>query len=343
MEVDVGRAAACRNMNLAEWYRDRRVIVTGGLGFVGSNLAHRLVGLGASVRIVDVAAPGSGANLHNVEGILPQIELWRADLRDRAVVEAMLDGEDVLFNLAAQVGHAASMQDPEYDLSINAVCQLSIVEACRRLRPDIKVVYTATRQMYGRADDLPIDETQPINPVDYNGVSKRAGELFHLVAHRAHGLRATSLRLTNTYGPRMRCRDARLTFLGDWMRRLLMDEPLVVFGTGEQIRDFNYVEDVVDALLAAAADPRTDGQIYNLGSDEPVRLIDLAQMAIDVFGRGRFELAPFPPDRLSIDIGDYQGDYSRIRDALTWRPSVSLREGLRRTLDFVDCHRAWYL
>ncbi len=330
-------------MNWANWYRDRRVVVTGGLGFIGSNLAHRLVGLGARVRIVDAALPDTGANPFNLGGIENGVELWQADLRDRDVIDAMLIDQEVLFNLAGQVGHLASMQDPEYDLTINAVCQLAIVEACRRLRPDIKVVYTATRQMYGRTGELPIDEEHPINPIDYNGISKRAGELFHLVAHRAYGLRTTSLRLTNTYGPRMRCRDARQTFLGEWIKRLLNDEPIQVYGTGDQIRDLNYVDDVVTALLATAVHPATDGQVYNLGSSEPTRLLDLAHLMIDVFGAGSVERAPFPPERSRIDIGDYHGDYSRLRAAVAWEPIVPLRLGLQRTLEFVGHHKSEYL
>lgn len=330
-------------MKWVDWYRNKRVVVTGGLGFIGSNLAHRLVNLGARVRIIDAALPGSGANPHNLDGVRESVEIWEADLRDPTIAVEAIGGQAVLFNLAAQTSHMASMEDPASDLAINAASQLNIVEACRQTEPTIKIVYTATRQMYGRSCDLPIDETHPIDPVDYNGVSKRAGEMFHLVAHRAYGLNVTSLRLTNTYGPRMRCFDARLMFLGDWVRRLLVGQPLLVYGSGDQIRDFTYVDDVVDALLAAAAHPDTNGQIYNLGGSEPIRLADLAQLVIDLVGSGSVEYVPYPADRLRIDVGDYHGDFSRLQATLAWTPRVSLRDGLRRTVDFVDRHRAWYL
>ncbi len=330
-------------MNPVEWYRNKRIVITGGLGFIGSTLAHRLVGYGARVRVVDAALAGSGANPLNIRGIESAIELWHADLRDHNVIETMLVDQDVLFNLAAQAGHLASMEDPETDLTINATCQLRIAEACHRLNPTLKIVHTATRQMYGRTHELPIDEDHAINPIDYNGVSKRAGELYLLVGHRAHGLRVTSLRLTNTYGPRMHCRDARQHFLGDWVRRLLTDQPILIFGNGSQIRDFNYVDDVVAALLSAAAEPSTDGRVYNLGSDEPISLTDLAQTLIAVNGRGRIEYTPFPPDRQRIDIGDYHGDFTRIHAALAWAPTTSLRTGLASTLAFVNQQRAGYL
>lgn len=330
-------------MKWVDWYRNKHVVVTGGLGFIGSNLAHRLVSLGARVRIVDAALPGSGANPHNLDDIRDSVEIWEADLRDPTAAVDAISGQAVLFNLAAQTSHIASMEDPVNDLAINAGSHLNIVEACRQTEPAIKIVYTATRQMYGRSCDLPIDETHPIDPVDYNGVSKRAGEMFHLVAHRAYGLNVTSLRLTNTYGPRMRCFDARLMFLGEWIRRLLVGQPLLVYGSGDQIRDFTYVDDVVDALLAAAAHPDTNGQIYNLGGSEPIRLADLARLVIDLVGSGSVEYVPYPADRLRIDIGDYHGDFSRLQATLAWTPRVSLRDGLRRTVDFVDRHRAWYL
>ena len=331
------------NMTWAEWFHGRRALITGGLGFIGSNLARRLVALGAQVRIVDAALPGSGANPHNLDGLEHQVEAWRADLRNGEVVTAMLIGQDVLFNLAAQVGHLASMEDPVTDLAINASCQLAIVEACRRVAPEIRVVHTATRQFYGRTSGEPTDETHPIAPVDYNGVSKRAGELYHLVAHQVYGLRATSLRLTNTYGPRMRCRDGRQTFLGEWVRCLLKDEPLLVYGDGMQVRDLNHVDDVVTALLATAASSDTIGQAYNLGGREPIRLVDLAGLMIGLAGRGRIAHVPFPGARRRIEIGDYLGDYTRIATTIGWQPTIDLRAGLRGTLDFFETQREHYL
>ncbi len=329
-------------MNLTQAFQGKNALITGGLGFIGSNLAHRLVSLGAKVRIVDSQQPGTGANRFNLQGITENIEIRIADLRDAAVVSEMIREQDILFNLAGLVSHVESMQFPQNDLEVNAACQLAIVEACRKQNPNIKMVYAGTRQIYGRSRYLPVDENHPVDPLDYNGVTKRAGELYHLVAQRVYGLHAVSLRMTNTYGPRMHCKDGRLTFLGDWIRRLFAGQPIEIYGTGAQIRDLNYVDDVVDALLLAVTRPEASGQVYNLGSSEPIRLLDLAQLMIEVFGAGRYEIRPFPPERLRIDIGDYQGDYSKIQTALGWQPQTSLREGLTRTFEYYRQHQEHY-
>lgn len=323
-------------------FQGKNVLITGGMGFIGSNLAHRLVALGARVRIVDSAQPGTGANWFNLQGIDQDIELRVADLRDTDVVREMIAGQDYLFNLAGLVSHIDSMQFPHRDMEVNSACQLSIVEACRKENPTIKVVYSGTRQVYGRTQYLPVDENHPVDPVDYNGVSKRAGELYHIIGQRVYGLQATSLRLTNTFGPRMHCKDGRLTFIGDWIRRLQTGLPLEVFGSGKQIRDLNFVDDVVNALLLTASKPESNGQIYNLGSPEPICLLDLARLMIEIFGKGRYEIHPFPKERLRIDIGDYHGNYSKIQAEIGWQPEVSLRDGLVRTFKYYCEHQEHY-
>jgi len=329
-------------MKFSEFFQGKNVLVTGGLGFIGSNLVQRLVSLGAHVRIVDSALPDTGANHFNLHGVAANVELQLADLRDAHVATDMIAGQDYLFNLAGLVSHVDSMQAPQNDLEINAACQLSIVEACRKNNPSIKIIYAGTRQVYGRSRYLPVDEKHPIDPMDYNGVTKRAGEMYHLVAQRVYGLHTASLRMTNTYGPRMHCKDGRLTFLGDWIRRLFVGQPLEIYGSGEQVRDLNFVDDVVDALLLAASSERSAGQVYNLGSPEPICLLDLAQLMIEIFGSGSFQLRPFPSERLQIDIGDYHGDYSKIRAELGWQPKTSLREGLARTFDYYRQHQEHY-
>jgi UDP-glucose 4-epimerase len=321
-------------MTLSKYFQGKNVLITGGLGFIGSNLAHRLVAWDAKVRIVDSANPAAGGNRFNLAGIESRVELQIADLRDAAVVNEMIQGQDILFNLAGLVSHLDSMQFPQNDLNVNAACQLAIIEACRTQNPAIKIVYAGTRQVYGRARYQPVDENHPIDPVDYNGVTKRAGEMYHIVGQRVYGLHAASLRMTNTYGPRMYCKDARLTFLGDWIRRLFAGQPIEIYGTGQQIRDLNYVDDVVDALLLTVSSAAATGQVYNLGSPEPIRLLDLARLMIEIFGGGHYEIRAFPPERLRIDIGDYQGNYSKIQAELGWQPQISLRDGLARTFDY---------
>ncbi len=324
------------NLPYLEKFRGKKVLITGGLGFIGSNLAHALVNLGAEVLIVDSLIPDYGGNLFNVQEIKDKVRINIADVRDRSSMDYLVQGQDYLFNLAGQVSHLDSMRDPFTDLEINCRSQLSILESCRYNNPHIKIVFASTRQIYGVPDYLPVDERHLLHPTDVNGINKMAGEWYHIVYNNVYGVRATSLRLTNTYGPRMRVRDARQTFLGLWLRLVVEGKELVIYGDGSQVRDLNYVDDVVDALLRAAADDQANGQVYNLGSDEPISLLHLAQMLIQLAGKGSYKLVPWPDNRKRIDIGDYYGDYRKIRSKLGWRPRVSLEEGLRRSLRYYE-------
>lgn len=329
-------------IDVTDAFAGKRALITGGLGFVGSNLARRLVEARAEVLLVDSMIPAYGGNLFNISGIEDRIRVNISDVRDVHGMEYLVQKQDYLFNLAGQVSHLDSMQDPYTDLEINCRSQLSILEACRKHNPTVKVIYAGTRQIYGRPQYLPVDETHPIEPADINGVHKVAAEWYHLVYYRVYGLRTVSLRITNTYGPRMRVKDARQTFIGWWLRQIVEGQELQIFGDGLQIRDFNYMDDLVTALLLAAVSPAADGEVYNLGGDEPIALRDLAALLVDINGSGSYKLSPFPPDRKRIDIGDYCGDYTKIRAQLGWHPTVSLREGLDRTLAFYRQHRAQY-
>lgn len=319
-----------------------RVLITGGLGFIGSNLAHRLVELGASVTLVDSLIPEYGGNLHNIRGIEAQVRVNIADVRDEYSMNFLVQGQDYLFNLAGQTSHLDSMRNPYTDLDINCRAQLSILEACRKHNTAIKVVYASTRQIYGKPDYLPVDERHLLHPVDVNGINKMAGEWYHILYNNVYGIRSCALRLTNTYGPRMRVKDARQTFLGIWIKQLIDGETIQVWGDGLQIRDFTYVDDCVEAMLLAAASPNAYGQIFNLGSDETINLRDLAALIVEFGTNGRYEIIPYPADRKPIDIGDYYGDYRLIRGRLGWRPQIGLREGLARTIAFYREHQQFY-
>ena len=323
-------------------FQDSRVLITGGIGFIGSNLARSLVGLGARVTLADSLIPQYGGNLRNIVDIQDRVTVNVCDVRDRFAFEYLVREQDYLFNLAGQTSHLDSMTDPQTDLDINAAAQLSILEACRRINPQIRLVFASTRQLYGRPDYLPVDEKHPIRPVDVNGINKLAGEGYHLLYSSVYGIRASVLRLTNTYGPGMRVKDARQTFLGIWVRQLLQGEPIKVFGDGTQLRDFNYVDDCVDALLRAAADDTAVGKVYNLGSSEVVTLNDLARTLTALVPGSRFETVPFPPERKAIDIGDYYSDFSLIRRELGWQPGIDLQAGLTRTLDYFRANGAHY-
>jgi UDP-glucose 4-epimerase len=325
-----------------EAFAGARVLITGGLGFIGSNLAHRLVDLGAHVTLVDSLIPAYGGNLRNIYDIEDRVRVNIADVRDEYSMNYLVQGQDYLFNLAGQTSHLDSMRDPYTDLEINCRSQLSILEACRKHNDQIKIVYAGTRQIYGKPDYLPVDERHLLHPTDVNGINKMAGEWYHIVYNNVYGIRGCVLRLTNTYGPRMRVKDARQTFLGIWIKKLIDEEPIQVFGDGLQIRDFTYVDDCVEAFLRAAAADGAAGQIFNLGSDETINLRNLAALMVEISGGGSYELVPFPADRKTIDIGDYYGDYRLIQGRLGWRPAVQLRAGLERTLAFYRENRTYY-
>jgi UDP-glucose 4-epimerase len=322
-------------------FAESDVLITGGLGFIGSSLARQLVGLRAKVTLVDSLIPEYGGNLFNVHDIRDRVKVELTDVRDAAAMSELIKKRQFLFNLAGQTSHLDSMTDPLTDLNINAAAQLQILEACRLHNRDVKIVFASTRQVYGRPNYLPVDENHPINPVDVNGINKLAGEWYHLLYNSVYGVRACALRLTNTYGPGMRVKDARQTFLGIWIRQLIEQKPIRVFGTGEQRRDFNFVADAVEALLAAASGD-SDGQVFNLGHWEHISLKELAELLVKINGGGRSELVPFPDDRKTIDIGDYYGDFSKIGETLGWSPKVPLEDGLQATLQYYRQHYAHY-
>jgi UDP-glucose 4-epimerase len=330
-------------LTLAAVFKGRRALVTGGLGFIGSNLTRRLIELGAQVLIVDSLIPDYGGNYHNIHDIRDSVKVNIADVRDIHSMRYLVQNQDFLFNLAGQVSHIDSMTDPFTDLEINVRAQLSIVESCRYYNPTIRIVHAATRQQYGRPLRLPVDETHIIHPTDVNGINKAAGEMYFMVYSQIYGLRATSLRLTNTFGPRQLIAHNRQGFIAWFIRKALLGEPFQLFGTGEQLRDMCYVDDVVNAFLLSAASEHAIGQIYNVGGPRPVTLKEIAETLIAITGRGDYTLVPFPPERRNIDIGDFYTDYTKIQTELGWSPQVDLREGLERTLAFYEQHREHYL
>jgi len=323
-------------------FAGKRVLITGGAGFIGSHLARSLVTLGADVTIVDSLIPEYGGNLFNLSDIRDRVRLNIADVRDEHGMKYLVKSHEVFFNLAGQTSHLDSMSDPYTDLDINCRAQLSMLEACRKENPTIRIVFASTRQIYGKADRLPVDERQPLAPVDVNGINKMAGEWYHVLFSRVYGIPIGALRLTNTYGPGMRVKDARQTFLGVWIRRLVEGEPIDVYGDGAQLRDFTYVDDAVDAFLRAAVSDAAVGEVFNLGGDERISLGELARLAIEVAGQGEIRHVPFPAARKAIDIGDYYADYTHAQRTLGWTPRVRLREGLARTLEFYRRNRAQY-
>ena len=323
-------------------YTGVRAVITGGLGLIGSAIARRLVALGAEVLLIDSMVPEYGGNLANIAEIRDRVTVNIADLRGGYALPHLLAGRDFLFNLAAQTSHLDSMSVPEDDLAINCTAQLQLLEACRAVNPGIAIVHAGTRQIYGRPEYLPVDERHPLRPVDVNGVNKMAGEAYHLMYCDVYRIKTRSLRLTNIYGPGMRIKDARQTFLGIWLRRVVEGEPFEVWG-GEQRRDLLYVDDAAEAFLYAGLTPETEGLALNVGGGDPISLAALAEAVVEANDGGRYEIREFPPERKRIDVGDFLIEDRRFRTLSGWRPRVGIAEGLRRSLAYYRRHLASYI
>jgi UDP-glucose 4-epimerase len=323
-------------------YAGKPVLVTGGLGFIGSNLAIRLVELGASVTVVDSLVPDLGGNRFNLAPVEDQVRVSTADLRETAAVGELVEGQEVVFSIAGQVSHVDSMTDPIGDLEINCRSQLSLLEALRRRNPQARVVFAGSRQPYGRPRYLPVDEEHPLQPLDVNGIHKAAAESATLLYHQVHGLPTCSLRLTNTYGPRMQMRHPRQGFVAWFVRLAVEGREIELFGGGESLRDFNEVEDVVDAFLLCGTAEAAVGQVFNLGHPEPVSVRQFAELLLEVAGDGSLRERPFPDERARIDIGSVYADYGKIRDRLGWEPRTGLRDGLTRIVDYYRRNREHY-
>jgi UDP-glucose 4-epimerase len=326
-----------------DFYRGRRVLITGGLGFIGSNLARQLVGLDADVLLVDSLIPDYGGNLFNIDGIEGRVRVNVADIRQQTTMNYLVRDREVIFNLAGQVSHIDSMRDPQTDLEINCRSQLTILEACRHNNPGVKVVFAGTRQVYGKPDRLPVDEHHLVRPTDINGINKAAGEYYHLVYNNVFGVRACSLRLTNVYGPRQLVKHDRQGFIGWFIRLAVEGRQIQVFGDGSQMRDFVFVDDVCDAFLRAGATDAVNGHVFNVGGSEPIAHRDLVALLIDVAGTGTSAFVEWPAENRAIDIGSFYADSTRFHTITGWTPAVCLREGLARTVSFYREHLAKYL
>ena len=326
-----------------EFYRGRPVLITGGLGFIGSNLARQLVAAGADVLIVDALIPGHGGNAFNIDGIEHALRVNYADVRDERVMEVLVRDREVIFNLAGQVSHIDSMRDPGTDMEINCRAQLSMLEACRKFNPTTKVVFAGTRQVYGRPDYLPVDERHLVRPADINGVNKAAGEYYHLLYNNVFGVRACSLRLTNVYGPRQLIKHNRQGFIGWFIRLAIEDREIQIYGDGSQLRDFVFVDDAADAFLRAGASDACNGEVFNVGGQEAVSHRDLTAMLIDTAGTGSVRFVEWPEEKKRIDIGSFYSDSTKFAQTVGWRPRIDLREGLSQTLSFYREYMPHYL
>ena len=326
---------------MENYFKIKKILITGGLGFIGSTLAHRLAKMEADIFLVDSLISEYGGNNFNINGIEDRVKVNIADVRDKHSMDYLVKDKDIIFNLAGTLSHIDSMNDPFTDLEINCKSQLSILESCRKNNRDVKIIFAGTRGQYGKADHLPVDEKHLMHPTDVNGINNIAGESYHILYNNIYGIRAVSLRLTNTYGPRHQMKHHKQGIINWFIRQLIEGQTVKLYGDGKQIRDINYVDDVVEALLLVACNEKTNGEVFNLGGI-PKNLIDLVETMIDVYGKGNYELIPFKDDLKKIEIGDYIANYEKVKNTVGWQPKISLEEGLRSSFDYYEKYRNHY-
>ena len=321
--------------------KPKNILITGGLGFIGSTLAITEVARGNRVAVVDALLPDYGGNLFNIEPVKDEIDIETGDVRDKHLVEKLIKHKDIIYSLAGTLSHVDSMTDPFTDLEVNCVSQLTLLEACRQHNPGARLLFAGTRNQYGRAKYLPVDENHPMEPVDVNGINNIAAEWYYRLYHNIHGMWTCSLRLTNTYGPRHQMKHPRQGVLNWFIRQLMDGETVTLYGTGKQIRDVNFVDDVVRAFIMAADSDKANGEVFNVGGDA-VSLEDFVKNVVDVLGRGAYTTKAFPSDRKAIEVGDYIADWSHIRKTLGWEPTVSLQDGIRKTIEYYGKNKKHY-
>lgn len=317
------------------------ILITGGLGFIGSSLAIQEVREGNNVTIVDALIPQYGGNQFNIEPIKNDVEVIIGDVRNRTLIQKIVPHKDVIYSLAGTLSHVDSMTDPFTDLEVNCVSQLALLETCKKYNSMAKLLFAGTRNQYGRAKYLPVDEQHPMEPVDVNGINNIAAEWYYRLYHDIHGLWTCSLRLTNTFGPRHQMKHSRQGVLNWFIRQIIDNEKITLYGTGKQIRDVNYVDDVVSAFMSTARSEKANGRVFNLGGT-PISLKDFVQKVISVNGKGNYSIKPFPPERKTIEIGDYIADWKAIHKTLGWKPIVRLEDGIQKTLQYYQQYKRQY-
>lgn len=321
-------------------YLGKNVLVVGGLGFIGSNLVHNLIKFGSNVVIADCLLPGHGGNLHNISGLEKLVEVHFTDIRDELGIKQLVKNKDIVFNIAAHSSHLDSVSNPLYDLDINCRGSLNLLEAVRESGNNSKVVYVGTRAQYGKTNGK-VDENHPMNPLEFYAAHKMLAERYHLIYHDLFGMRVTCLRVNNTYGPRSQMKHSRFGVLNWFIRQAMEGEEIVIYGDGSQIRDYNYISDVVDALMLAGIEDGMNGQVYNLGSEDPRTFLELVKMIIDRVGKGSYKHVDFPDSRKKIDVGDFIADISKIK-SFGWSPKISYEQGLDMTIDFYKSNKEYY-
>ena len=327
---------------LKQFYKNKKVLVTGGLGFLGSNLANHLAKLGASVTVLDCLLGQHGGNLFNIQSAGKKIRFVRGDIRDLNLVEKLVVAQDILFNIAAQTSHTASIQDPFLDADINVRGQINILESCKKINPKISIVYCSSRAVYGASPENPISESSLPNPLDIYAANKLVGEQYHKIYQRVYGIKTIILRVANGYGPCAQMKGPSFGIL-NWFTRLAMDDQEIkIFGDGKQVRDYVYVDDIVLAFLSAGMSTKLNGEVLNVASGRGIPLINIVKKIVQAAGKGRIIYVPWPEQNKKIDVGDFVADIRNAKKFLNWKPQISLEDGIGSMVAFYKKNKKFY-
>ncbi|MBI2663252.1 NAD-dependent epimerase/dehydratase family protein [Candidatus Woesearchaeota archaeon] len=321
-------------MNSLEQYEGKEILITGGLGLIGSTIANKLNVLGAKITILDAKIPIYGGNFFNIENIKKQINVEIGDIRDRDKVNQIVQGKDIIFNLAGQIDYTYSLDEPHYDLDINCRGHLNVLEACRKYNPNAVVLFSGSRMQYGKTEYLPVDEKHPTNPLSIYGVHKLTGEKYHLAYNNHYGLKTVMFRISNPYGPRSQMKHYKYSIINWFIRQAIENKKITVYGDGSQMRDYIYIDDVADAFIQSAINKNAYGEVFNLGSGEGTKFIDMVNTIVETVGSGEVAKVPWPKEWKNVETGDYIGDISKLKNAINWKPKISLKEGIKKTYEF---------
>jgi UDP-glucose 4-epimerase len=328
-------------MDLSDYFKDKKVLVTGGAGFIGSSLAHALVTLGAQVTAVDAMLPLYGGNEYNLADIASQVKFVVGDIRDMDVMKELVAQADIIYNFAAQVSYIDSKDKPFLDLDINGRGHLTVLEAMRAVNSHAKILFSSSRLVYGRILTTPVNEEHPTNPLSLYGIHKLLGEKYYRYYADQFGIRAMSVRIPNPYGPRQQMKHNKYSIVGWFVRQAMEDKTITIFGDGSQERDYLYIDDIVSAFIELTVKGES-GEVYNIGTHERVRFVDMVDAVLAEVGKGKKEHVPWPPKYEKNETGNYIADTSKVKSITSWQAQVPLKEGIARMVAYYKQHHQYY-
>lgn len=329
-------------MNQAEAFAGKKVMITGGLGMIGSTIARKLVPLGARVTLVDAFIEPYGANDFNIEDVQSQVQISVTDIRDKDAIRHLVKGQDIIFNLAGQVSHNDSLNNPFLDADINYIGHLNVLECVRENAPDAVVLFAGSRLQFGRIEKNPVDESHPLRPRTPYALNKTAAENMYLFYNQIHQLRCVVFRIANPYGPRSQMKHSKYSMVNWFIRQAMDNQVIRVFGDGLQVRDYIYVDDLAEAFIRASVSDKCMGKVFNVGSGVGVRFRDMAGTIVHAAKGGRVEFVPWPTDYINVETGDYVTDIARIRGAIDWKPATDFNAGVELTCEYYRQNKSHY-